>query len=153
MSALLGWWSIPSWFFYGWRSTYFNWRSVWKAPADPVTWGGIPLEDLLSSVDEEAAEAAHFADSPLADLTVAERHVVMSVEDPYGTLQVSANATEAEIKASWRDLAKKRHPDSNPDDADATTRMATLNQAYEVLRDDRLRAAYDWLAANGEKAA
>lgn len=152
MSALLGWWSVPAIFFYGWRTTYYNWRSVWRPPADPLAWGAIALEDLLHAVDEEAAEAARFEDSPLAELTIAERQMVMSVEDAYGTLRVTTTATAAELRTAWRDLAKQTHPDVNPGDAEATARMLALNQAYEILRDDRLRRAYDWLAVDGDGA-
>jgi DnaJ-class molecular chaperone len=111
----------------------------------------MPLADLLGSMDEEAAEAANVAGSPLAELTVAERHLVLSADDPYGVLGVNAEATATEVKVAWREQAKATHPDVNPDDPLATSRMLALNQAYEVLRDDRLRYAYDWLVTSGER--
>lgn len=153
MTALLGWWSVPSIFWYGWRSTYYNWRSVWAPPGDPLSWGAMSLADLLGAFSEEAAEAANFANSPISDLTHAERHMVLSVEDPYGVLRVHATATPSEIKAAWRDLAKTTHPDVNPGDPEATARMYALNQAHEILGEPRLRAAYDWLVVNGERVA
>lgn len=48
LNALLGWWSIPSFFFYGWRATYHNWRSIWAAPARPHEWGAISASEFAS---------------------------------------------------------------------------------------------------------
>lgn len=151
MTALLGWWSVPAIFWYGWRSTYLNWRSVWAPPSDPLTWGAMALEDLLASAHEDAEEAARFNDSPLADLSSTELHLVLSADNPYGTLGIPSSSSEAEIKAAWRERAKESHPDVNPNDPEAESQMRKLNQAYEVLRSPRLRAAYDWLVAEGER--
>lgn len=65
------------------------------------------------------------------------------MRDPYEVLGVAKNASAKEIKAAYRKLAKKHHPDQNPDDSGAKDRFAAANQAYEILGDDKTRAAYD----------
>lgn len=61
--------------------------------------------------------------------------------DYYAILEVSSTATTAEIKRSYRRLARLHHPDLNQDALD--THIKRLNAAYEVLRDPLKRAAYD----------
>ena len=63
--------------------------------------------------------------------------------DYYEVLSVSRNATEEEIKRSYRKLAVKFHPDKNPGDATAEERFKELGEAYDVLMDENKRAAYD----------
>ncbi len=61
----------------------------------------------------------------------------------YQILGVKSTATEAEIKSSYRVLAKKYHPDVNPDDASAASKFADINEANAVLSDPQARAEYD----------
>lgn len=63
--------------------------------------------------------------------------------DYYEVLSVSRQATEEEIKRSYRKLAVKFHPDKNPGDAHAEERFKELGEAYDVLMDGNKRAAYD----------
>ena len=67
----------------------------------------------------------------------------MSMRDPYEVLGVAKNASAKDIKAAYRKLAKKHHPDQNPDDSRAKDRFAAANQAYEILGDEKSRAAFD----------
>ena len=67
----------------------------------------------------------------------------MAQRDYYEILGVSRNATEAEVKKSYRRLAMKYHPDRNPDDARAEDNFKEAKQAYDILSDERKRAAYD----------
>ena len=60
----------------------------------------------------------------------------------YEILGVSEDATFEEIRASFRERAREYHPDRNPS-PDAVERMQEINEAWEVLRDANLRAAYD----------
>ena len=61
--------------------------------------------------------------------------------DYYAILEVSSSASTSEIKKSYRRLARLHHPDLNQDARD--TQIKRLNEAYEVLRDPKKRAAYD----------
>lgn len=72
----------------------------------------------------------------------------MEYMDYYKVLGVDKNATEKEIKSAFRKLARKYHPDVNPDDPQAETRFKEINEAYEVLGDSEKRAKYDQLGAD-----
>src|SRR5207237_7904732 len=61
----------------------------------------------------------------------------------YETLEVDRSADDAGLKAAFRKLAMKWHPDRNPGDASSEVRFKEINEAYEVLKDGDKRAAYD----------
>ena len=63
--------------------------------------------------------------------------------DYYEVLGVSKNADEAEIKKAYRALAKKYHPDMNPDDPNAEAKFKEASEAYAVLSDADKRRQYD----------
>ncbi|TIO11321.1 MAG: J domain-containing protein, partial [Mesorhizobium sp.] len=65
------------------------------------------------------------------------------MRDPYEVLGVAKNASAKEIKSAYRKLAKQHHPDQNPNDPKAKERFAAANQAYEIVGDEKRRAAYD----------
>ncbi len=67
----------------------------------------------------------------------------MEFKDYYKILGVSPNATEKEIKSAFRRLARKYHPDVNPNDPQAEERFKEINEAYEVLSDPEKRKKYD----------
>jgi curved DNA-binding protein len=68
----------------------------------------------------------------------------MKYKDYYEVMGLPRTATEAEIKAAHRKLARKYHPDLNKN-ADAEERFKEVGEAYQVLRDPETRAAYDRL--------
>jgi curved DNA-binding protein len=72
----------------------------------------------------------------------------MQFNDYYETLGVKPDASEAEIKAAYRRLARKFHPDVSKE-ANAEERFKSINEANEVLGDAKKRAAYDQLRAGG----
>jgi len=61
----------------------------------------------------------------------------------YETLEVERSADDSKLKAAFRKLAMKWHPDKNPGDATSEVRFKEINEAYEVLKDGEKRAAYD----------
>ena len=67
----------------------------------------------------------------------------MSKTDYYETLGVAKDASADEIKKSFRKLAMQYHPDRNPNDQAAEAKFKEINEAYEILKDDQKRAAYD----------
>lgn len=64
-------------------------------------------------------------------------------KDPYEVLGVKKTATDAEIKKAYRGLAKKLHPDLNPNDETLEARFKTVTAAYDILRDAEKRRRYD----------
>jgi len=74
-------------------------------------------------------------------------------EDFYKTLEVSKNATADEIKKSYRKLARKYHPDLNPDDPKAKEKFQKLQEAYDVLSDAEKRKQYDQFGPGFEQMA
>jgi DnaJ-class molecular chaperone len=64
-------------------------------------------------------------------------------EDYYATLGVSRGATPDEIHKAYRNLARRYHPDLNPDDDEAKKKFQAVQQAYEVLKDQKKRELYD----------
>ena len=67
----------------------------------------------------------------------------MANKDYYETLGVDKKASADEIKSAYRKLAKKYHPDLNKDNKEAAEKFKEVNEAYEVLGDEKKRANYD----------
>ncbi|EPR34798.1 heat shock protein DnaJ domain protein [Alkalidesulfovibrio alkalitolerans DSM 16529] len=77
----------------------------------------------------------------------------MSVKykDYYDILGVKRSATQEEISKAFKKLARKHHPDLNPDDKQAEERFKEANEAYEVLKDPEKRKLYDSLGPNWQQ--
>jgi curved DNA-binding protein len=69
--------------------------------------------------------------------------------DYYEVLGVSRDAGEKDIKSAYRKMARKLHPDRNPDDPGAEEGFKELNEAYAVLSDKEQRRRYDGLGMDG----
>jgi molecular chaperone DnaJ len=72
-----------------------------------------------------------------------ERLSVMAKQDFYEILGVSKSANADELKRAYRKLAMQYHPDRNAGDKGAEQKFKGLNEAYDILKDDQKRAAYD----------
>ncbi len=72
----------------------------------------------------------------------------MKFKDYYETLGVKRNARDEEIKKTYRKLARKYHPDVNPDNKGAEEKFKDIQEAYEVLSDSEKRQRYDQLGSN-----
>ncbi|KAF8398454.1 hypothetical protein HHK36_017382 [Tetracentron sinense] len=82
------------------------------------------------------------------------RSTFMPARDYYDILGISKNANQSEIKKAYYGLAKKLHPDTNKDDADAERKFQEVQKAYEVLKDEEKRSLYDQVGADAfEQAA
>ena len=67
----------------------------------------------------------------------------MAKQDFYTTLGVAREASADDLKKAYRKLAMQFHPDRNPGDAAAEAKFKEINEAYDVLKDEQKRAAYD----------
>src|SRR3954451_10118569 len=67
----------------------------------------------------------------------------MAQQDPYAVLGVDRKASADEIKKAYRKLARKYHPDRNPDDESAEERFKDIQAAYDIVGDDDKRKQYE----------
>ena len=70
----------------------------------------------------------------------------------YDILGVSRNASDKDIKSAYRRMARKLHPDVNPDDSRAQNQFKKVNEAYEVVGDPARRKDYDQFGDNWKHA-
>jgi curved DNA-binding protein len=72
----------------------------------------------------------------------------MEYKDYYNILGIDRNATQTDIKKAYRKLARKYHPDVNPEDKMADQKFSEINEAHEVLFDPEKRKKYDQFGSN-----
>jgi curved DNA-binding protein len=76
------------------------------------------------------------------------RWFLMEYKDYYKILNIKKDSNSGEIKKAYRKLAKKYHPDTNPNNKLAEEKFKEINEAYEVLGDEKKRKKYDTLGPN-----
>src|ERR1700755_1214412 len=76
----------------------------------------------------------------------------MDFVDYYKILGIEKNASEDDIKPAYRKLARKHHPDLNPNDKEAHKKFQQINEANEVLSDPEKRKKYDQYGKDWEHA-
>ena len=76
----------------------------------------------------------------------------MAFVDYYGILSISKNATDKDVKKAYRKLARKYHPDLNPNDKEAEKRFKEINEANEVLSNPENRKKYDQYGEHWQNA-
>src|SRR5438094_7758805 len=86
-------------------------------------------------------DGVRFGDDSTAEMTGVDAG--MARRGYYEVLEVERRANESELKAAFRKLAMKWHPDRNPADKTSEVRFKEINEAYEILKDADKRAAYD----------
>src|SRR5438046_10617659 len=79
--------------------------------------------------------------------------MAVKFRDYYEILGVARSAKEEEIKKTYRKLARKYHPDLNPNNKQAEEKFKEIQEAYEVLSDAEKRRKYDQLGANWKNGA
>src|ERR1700710_1878953 len=77
----------------------------------------------------------------------------MAFIDYYQVLGVAKSASDKDIKNAYRKLARKYHPDLNPNDTEAHKKFQQLNEANEVLSDAEKRKKYDQYGENWQHGA
>jgi DnaJ-class molecular chaperone len=78
----------------------------------------------------------------------------VNYKDYYSILGVPKTAAEKDVKSAYRKLARKWHPDANPDNArEAEEKFKDIQEAYEVLGDPEKRKKYDFLGSDWQRAA
>ena len=73
-------------------------------------------------------------------------------KDFYHTLGVGRDASQAEIQKAYRNLARKFHPDVNPDDKQAKQKFQEVQEAFDVLNDPKKREMYDRYGSSFQQA-
>lgn len=101
---------------------------------------GMSYEEMKRAAEEETRTNAGYAKASSWTWMDDDGTATPEERRAFAVLGLETNAEEAEIKARFRELAKKHHPDANPDDPEATIRFQQVSQAYKILASRREKA-------------
>ncbi|KAI9482195.1 hypothetical protein LPJ55_001152 [Coemansia sp. RSA 990] len=103
-------------------------------------------QDTMNRLEQAAASSGKMREVQERRMQLERKKRVASRKDYYKILGISRDATQAEVKKAFRKMAQKWHPDRYRGDLakeEVESKMADINQAYEVLMDEEKRASYD----------
>jgi hypothetical protein len=145
ITLVAGWWGIWALLFRNPFAIAVNLWALARPPFATDELGAMNVNDMRDAAarDESLADVYRSMPSWLEALDDGEIDIVIVETDYYAVLDVDERANEQEIKSSWRQRVKERHPDVAGASPDTSAEMALLADAYRVLGDERLRHAYD----------
>ena len=145
-TLVCGWWGVVAMLF---RNPYAIAVNLWALFAPPFAagnYGAINANEIRTAAEHQEERNQRLADvymrmpGWMESLTEGDLHRVLSDVDYYAVLGADPSMSHSELRAIWRSQAKAHHPDLG---ADSPQRMVAINDAWEVLGDERLRYAYD----------
>jgi hypothetical protein len=149
LTAIFGWWGIIALYFRNPLAITVNIWALFAPPLGALSYGAISVA-TLSAAARDGEDATQQQYEPAwwmpADLTASAYALITADVDYYATLGVPSTSPPNVLRSAHRSLLKKHHPDVAGDDAHGLT--VTINAAYEVLGNPRLRAAYDGYRAS-----
>ncbi|RMF12729.1 MAG: J domain-containing protein [Alphaproteobacteria bacterium] len=101
---------------------------------------GMSYEEMRHAAEEEARTSAGYAKASSWTWSTAESALSADERRAIRVLGLDEDASESEIKARFRDLAKRYHPDTNRDDPEATLKFQEVSRAYRILAGRRGKA-------------
>jgi hypothetical protein len=146
-TMLLGWWGLLSLFLYNPHAILVNLWALFAPPFGAEQLGAMNVNDIRADAAEHAERQERLADvymrmpGWLESLEEEDIELVLREVDYYAVLAVARESTHVEIKAAFREQAKRHHPDIGV--TSSHDQMIAISDAYKVLGDERLRHAYD----------
>jgi hypothetical protein len=95
---------------------------------------GLSYEELRAEAEREARDYGKYASAPVWERTESSSQWTREERRALRNLGLDEDATAEDIKASYRSLAKRFHPDANPGDAAAAAKFQVIHQSYALLR-------------------
>lgn len=146
LTGLLGWWGVIALYFRNPIAILVNLWAIFAPPFSPQDYGAVHAATLIDAAREWEEQTEPSPSSTDPELTPAEITLITAGANYYDLLQVGPTATSEAVRTAHRALLKVHHPDVAGDAGHEAT--VAINQAYEVIGNDRLRAAYDqWRTA------
>ncbi|MGH2944682.1 MAG: J domain-containing protein [Solirubrobacteraceae bacterium] len=146
-TLVFGWWGVIAMVFRNPYAILVNLWALFRPPFGAGEFGAMNADEIRQAAAREQQREQRLADvymrmpGWMETLTEDDITRVLANVDYYATLDVSRSASHREIKAAWRAQVKAHHPDRVG--ATGHERIVAINDAWQVLGDERLRHAYD----------